>query len=215
MYRAAKLLDTKEVWAEYTQKARAVKRLVAREKRNAFRTFSDELENTQLSQSQEIIKRIVGGKQKYVIHHQPQGNAQNLREYPLSLNEGSRAPRSIPWSPGTFVSAVNLQDQIEKAIMSMPSKKAAGPDLVLAEAMKTAPKRQAEFLANLRRAVGRAGLLPTQWTKCTIVPLYKKGDATKPNNHHPIALLLHPSKVIENVLDNQICSEYELHPAQL
>ena len=70
-YRAAKLLNTTEAWVEFTQKARAVKRLVAREKRNAFRSFCDELENTRLSQSQAIIKLIVKGKQKYVMHHQP------------------------------------------------------------------------------------------------------------------------------------------------
>ncbi len=58
-----------KAWAEYTQKARAVKWLVAQEKRNAFRSFRDELENTQLSQSQAIVKRIIKGKKKYVIHH--------------------------------------------------------------------------------------------------------------------------------------------------
>ncbi len=87
VYRAAKLLYTNEAWAEYTQKARAVKQLVARKKRNAFRSFRDELKNTQLAQSRAIIKRIVRAKQKYVIHHQPQGKTVNLLEYTLSLNE--------------------------------------------------------------------------------------------------------------------------------
>ena len=58
-YRAVKLLNTNEAWAEYTQKARAVKRLVARKKRNAFRFFGDEYQNTQLAQSQATIERIV------------------------------------------------------------------------------------------------------------------------------------------------------------
>ena len=75
-----------------------------------------------------------------------------------------------------FVPAVDLQDQIEKAIMSMPNKKAAGPDLVIDEAMKTAHEHQAGFLANLWRVVGRTEQVPTQWNKCTTVPLYKKGD---------------------------------------
>ncbi len=42
--------------------------------------------------------------------------------------------------------------------MSIPDKKAAGPDLVIAEAMKTEHKRQAEFLTNLWRPVGRTDL---------------------------------------------------------
>ncbi len=68
-YRAAKLLNTNEAWAEHAQKACAVKRLEAREKRNAFRSSYNELQNTLLAQSQAIIKRIVKEKQKYVMHH--------------------------------------------------------------------------------------------------------------------------------------------------
>ena len=122
-YRAAKLSNTTEAQAEYAQKACFVKRLVAREERNAFRSFCDELENPQLAQSQAIIKRIAEGKKKYVIHHQPQGRTLNLLEYTLSLNEESRPATSITWSVGTFVPAVDLQNQIETAIMSMPSKR--------------------------------------------------------------------------------------------
>ena len=118
-------------------------------------------------------------------------------------------------SVGTFIPAMDLQDRIENAIMSMPSYKAARLDLVIAEATKTAPKRQAEFLANLCRAVGRIGLVPTQWNNCTIVPLYKKGDATKPSHHCPIVLVSHSRKVIEKVLDNALRAGYEFHPAQL
>ncbi len=114
-----------------------MKRLVAAEELNAICSFCVELQKAQLAQSQVIIKRIVKAKQKYEKHHQPQGKTLNLREYTLSLNEESRAPRPVPWSVGTFVPEVDLQDQIEKAI------KAPGPDLILAEAMKTAPKRQA------------------------------------------------------------------------
>ncbi len=84
----------------------------------------------------------------------------------------------------------------------MQSNKATGPDLVTAEAMKTTPKRQTEFLPDLWHVVGRTGHLPTQWTKCTIVPLYRKGDATNPGNYRPIAILPHPRKVIEKVLGN-------------
>ncbi len=89
-----------------------------------------------------------------MVHHQPQGQNLNLREYTLSLNEKSGAPRPIPWSDGMFVCAVGLQDQVEKAIMSMPNNKAAGPDLVTPVHMRAAPKRQDEFLANLLRAIG-------------------------------------------------------------
>ena len=108
-YRTAKLLNTTEAWAEYTQKARGAKRVVAREKLNAIRSFCDELQNTQLTQSQAIIKRIVKAKQRYVVHHQPQRTTLNLREYELSLNEVSRAPRQIPWSDGVIVHATGLQ----------------------------------------------------------------------------------------------------------
>ncbi len=130
-YRAAKVLNTTEALAEYTQKSSAVKRLVACGRRNAFRSFCDELQKTQLAQSQVMIKRIVKEKQVYVIQHQAQGKTMNFRKYTLSPDEDSRAPRPIPWSNRTFIPAINLQNKIEEAI-------APGPDLVIAEATKTA-----------------------------------------------------------------------------
>ncbi len=94
-YRAAKLLNTTAACVRYTHKARAVMLLMGCEKRSAFRSFCDELQNTQLMQSQAIMKRFVKAKRKYVIHHQPHGKALNQREYTLSLSEKSRAPRPI------------------------------------------------------------------------------------------------------------------------
>ncbi len=91
--------------------------------------------------------------------------------------QNTEANTPVGWNVYT---ATNFQDQIEKAIMSVSSNKAARPDLVIEEAMKTAPKRQAKFLANLWLAVGRTGCFLSQRTKCTIVPPYKKRDATKP-----------------------------------
>ncbi len=60
----AKLLSTIEARAAYTQKSRALKWLVAREKRNASRSFCDELLNTQLAQFQAIIKPIAKAKKE-------------------------------------------------------------------------------------------------------------------------------------------------------
>ena len=57
-----------------------------------------------------------------------------------------------------FVPAVNLQDQIERAIMSMPSKQAARPNLVGAEALKTAPTRQAGFWPTCGQLLDEMGL---------------------------------------------------------
>ena len=72
----------------------------------------------------------------------------------------------MPWSDGLLLPASDLQDHIEKAIITIPNNKAAGPYLVTAEAMKTALKHPAEFLANLWRAVGRT-VLSEQSFHCT------------------------------------------------
>ncbi len=73
-YRPAKLLYDTESQPWYTETARAVERIVAREKLNAFRFTCDELQNSQLAQSQAIIKRISRAKLKYVVKQQPPGN---------------------------------------------------------------------------------------------------------------------------------------------
>jgi hypothetical protein len=55
-----------------------------------------------------------------------------------------------------------------------------------------------------------------EWKTCTIVPLFKKGDAEVCDNYRGISLLSIPSKVLAKILYKRIEKKIEpqLHEAQ-
>ena len=58
---------------------------------------------------------------------------------------------------------------------------------------------------------------PSMWKVSKVIPLFKKKDATLPQNYRPVALLAITSKILERVVYNQIIKYLEenslLHPS--
>jgi hypothetical protein len=56
------------------------------------------------------------------------------------------------------------------------------------------------------------------WKVATVVPIHKGGDKSCPGNYHPISLLSSMSKILENIVNNQLInfleSEHLLSPRQ-
>lgn len=50
----------------------------------------------------------------------------------------------------------------------------------------------------------RQSVLPAQWLKASVTPVYKKGDKLDPNNYRPISLTSIACKVMESVISEQI-----------
>ena len=53
------------------------------------------------------------------------------------------------------------------------------------------------------------GIFPDKLKIAKVVPIFKKGDDTLPNNYIPISLLPVISKVIEQIICNQLSSYFE------
>ena len=49
-----------------------------------------------------------------------------------------------------------------------------------------------------------SGVFPETFTKCKIIPLYKKGDSTLPSNYRPISLSPTISKIFERIIYSQL-----------
>ena len=65
--------------------------------------------------------------------------------------------------------------QIRRAIKHLKKGKAAGPDGILSEMLKTAEPESLQYFKKYFDVMFVRGQLPVEWSKTIIVPLHKKG----------------------------------------
>jgi reverse transcriptase-like protein len=107
-------------------------------------------------------------------------------------------------------------EEVGKAVESLKSFKAAGPDGIVAELLKAGGNSVVKWLHRIIQKIWTGEQVVEEWKTCTIVPLFKKGDAEVCDNYRGISLLSIPSKVLAKVLYKRIehVVEPKLHEAQ-
>ena len=82
----------------------------------------------------------------------------------------------------------------------MHNGKAAGPDGIPVEALKTAPYTSAAMLGNIIERVWEEEVVPEDWKEGFLVKLPKKGDQSECDNYRGIMLLSVPGKVLNRII---------------
>ena len=78
--------------------------------------------------------------------------------------------------------------EVKKAIQHLKCGKAAGPDGILAEMIKTAEHEITPYLTKYFNVLFARAKFPLEWSKAIIIPLHKKGDVNDPGNYRGISL---------------------------
>lgn len=105
--------------------------------------------------------------------------------------------------------------EIRKAIKSLKSGKAAGPDGLPSDFFLHACDSLVKFLCPLFNKVFVSGAYPESWTKAVIFPLHKKGNFRCIDNYRGISLLNIISKLYSTVINNrlsQFCEDTDSIP---
>ena len=105
------------------------------------------------------------------------------------------------------------EDEIIGAIKKLKNNKATGPDLVMAEMLKSSVRLLIPYLVCLFNIIFSTGKFPDSWSKSIIVPIHKKGCLTNPDNFRGISLTSIFSKVFTHILNSRLQSwadSYEL-----
>jgi hypothetical protein len=92
------------------------------------------------------------------------------------------------------------RDEIIRAIKKMKNCKAAGPDGILAEALKSDVETTADMLLPLFENIWEEEEIPTDWKDGHIIKLPKKGVLSSCENYRGITLLSVPGKVFNRIL---------------
>ncbi|KAK6186986.1 hypothetical protein SNE40_006240 [Patella caerulea] len=105
-----------------------------------------------------------------------------------------------PTMPNIQVTAKGVTNCINR----LNVKKASGPDKMPIIALKETSTEIAPILQDLYQQSLDTHEIPKDWKQANIVPIFKKGDRTKPANYRPVSLTAVVSKILEHIVVSQI-----------
>lgn len=96
------------------------------------------------------------------------------------------------------------EEDIVNAIKLIPVNSAAGPDKFPAIILKECKEQISKPLYLIWRLSLNTGQIPSVYLQQTIVPIFKKGSKSSPENYRPVSLTSHIIKVFERVLRTKV-----------
>ena len=114
-------------------------------------------------------------------------------------------PRSIDHSINEQINKDFSFAEIQSIIKNLKNNKSCGIDNVINEYLKNSPDSVICLIVDLFNLVLKSGVVPTDWCKGIIFPLYKnKGSASDPNNYRGITLLSVVGKLFTSCLNYRL-----------
>ena len=93
---------------------------------------------------------------------------------------------------------------VEKELNRLNPCKATGPDKVPVRILKETANIITPILTKIYQQSIDTGQIPEDWKHANIVPIFKKGDRSKPSNYRPVSLTSVASKILEHIIVSQI-----------
>jgi len=92
------------------------------------------------------------------------------------------------------------KEDIEKELRSLKNRKSHGPDGIFNKMLKYVGTELTLRLTQLFQQILKLCTIPKAWKQSTIIPLFKKGSKTNPDNYRGIALLNTILKIFTKVI---------------
>ena len=101
------------------------------------------------------------------------------------------------------------EEDIVNAIDDIPRHSATGPDKFPAEVLKECKQQLCLPIKHLWRMSLDCSEIPSIHLQQTIVPIFKKGDRSEPENYRPVSLTSHVIKIFERVMRKRLVEHIE------
>ena len=95
-------------------------------------------------------------------------------------------------------------EMVTKALHEINPNKSCGPDLIHPRLLIELADQIAEPITVLFNKTVQSGILPTDWKRAFISPIYKKGSRHLAENYRPISLTSIISKIIEKLVRDRV-----------
>ena len=97
-------------------------------------------------------------------------------------------------------------DKVRDILRNIDCNKAQGPDNIHGVILKTCANSLALPLSILFQLIYNTGILPAEWKRANIVPVFKKGVKENIENYRPISLTCISAKVMERIIYDELFS---------
>jgi len=115
---------------------------------------------------------------------------------------------SVTWDLTNDVDFID-SDVVYNHIRKIKPNKPAGPDEIYARVLRETEKELAFPLSIIFCRSVSQNEIPTDWKRANVVPIFKKGERGKVENHRPISLTSLVCKVLESIIKDRIVSYLE------
>ncbi|KAF2364839.1 Immunoglobulin V-set domain [Trinorchestia longiramus] len=95
-------------------------------------------------------------------------------------------------------------EEVEEQLSILNPYKSTGPDGLGRQILKETAEVISEPLTNIFNRSLETGIVPDDWKRANVTPIFKKGNKQIPNNYRPISLTSVISKIIERLLKVRI-----------
>ena len=96
------------------------------------------------------------------------------------------------------------EEEIRTCISKLQNHKAPGIDNIINEYITTTEDILMPVCIRVFNIIFMNGIFPDVWSKGIIVPIYKKGDKTNPDNYRGITLLSCLGKLLPSIINDRI-----------
>ena len=100
---------------------------------------------------------------------------------------------------------------VQKLLAALKPHKASGPDQIPARLLKVLASELAPIYTFFFQVSLDQGLIPEEWKKASVVPIFKKGEKSKPENYRPVSLTSITCKTLEHIVSSTIMSHMDSH----
>ena len=98
---------------------------------------------------------------------------------------------------------------VENQLRLLKRSKATDPDNLLPGMLKDCSNELSGPLCYLINLTMINGIIPNEWKLAKVIPIFKYGDRTDPNNYCPISKLPILSKILERAMHSQLLDHLE------
>jgi len=134
----------------------------------------------------------------------------------FTSNDDKNVPTVHPTYDPNLSELSLIPGEVLKILKELDCSKATGPDGLPTKILKDFARELSVPICAIFNASLSHGLIPNDWKKANIIPVFKKGKKSSANNYRPISLLPIISKVLERCIYKRVISflRDKITPAQ-